>query len=89
MFGNWFTFTLDATMLGLETQRVIGLRMMKVAAGGPDAQTEMARMVNEKTAALAEAATTLAFGGSAGTVVRRYRTHVRANERRLSRTRSK
>lgn len=89
MFGNWFTFTLDATMLGLETQRVIGLRMMKVAAGGPGAQAEMARMVNEKTAALAEAATTLAFGGSAEAVVRRYRTHVRANERRLSRTRSK
>jgi hypothetical protein len=46
-------------------------------------------MVNEKTTALAEAATTLAFGGSAETVVRRYRTHVRANERRLSRTPSK
>ncbi|MDB5598616.1 MAG: hypothetical protein JWN71_660, partial [Xanthobacteraceae bacterium] len=25
-------------MLGLETHRVIGLRMMNVAAGGPDAQ---------------------------------------------------
>jgi hypothetical protein len=89
MFGNWFSFTLDATMLGLETQRVIGLRMMKVAAGGPDAHAEMARMVNEKTAALAEAASTLASGGSAETVLRRYRTHVRANERRLTRAKSK
>ena len=88
MFGNWFTLTLDATMLGLETQRVIGLRMMKVAAGGPDAQAELTRMVNEKTAALAEATATLASGGSAETVLRRYRTHVRANERRLSRTKS-
>jgi hypothetical protein len=39
----------------------------------------------EKTTALAEAATTLATGGSPRTVVRRYRTHVKANERRLSR----
>ena len=41
-------------------------------------------MVMEKSAALAEAATTLATGGSPQTVVRRYRTHVKANERRLS-----
>ena len=46
------------------------------------------KMVMEKTAALAEAATTLATGGSPRTVVRRYRTHVKANERRLSRVKS-
>jgi len=34
------------------------------------------RMVSEKTTALAEATMTLARGGSPGTVIRRYRTHV-------------
>ena len=75
--------TSDAVMLGLETQRVIGLRLMKLSRGGRAAEAEALRMVSEKTSALAEAGTTLARGGSAGTVIRRYRTHVRANKRRL------
>jgi hypothetical protein len=73
--------THDAAMLGLEAQRVIGLRLIK--GGGPTAQAEAWRMVSEKTAALAEAGLTLARGGSAGSVIRRYRTHVRSNKRRL------
>jgi len=85
MFKSWFGLTLDAVLLGFETQRVIGLRLAKIAAGGPAAQVEAHRMVMEKTTALAEAATMLATGGSPRTVVRRYRTHVKANERRLSR----
>jgi hypothetical protein len=88
MFKTWFGLTRDAVLLGFETQRVIGLRLAKIAAGGPAAQVEAKRMVMEKTAALAEAATTLATGGSPRTVVRRYRTHVKANERRLSRVKS-
>jgi hypothetical protein len=40
-------------------------------------------MVTEKANALAEAGMTLARGGSAEKVIRRYRTHVRANKRRL------
>jgi hypothetical protein len=44
-------------------------------------------MVTEKVAAFAEAATTLATGGSTRKVIRRYRHHVQANERRLSRRR--
>ena len=39
-------------------------------------------MVTEKSAAAAEAFGTLAFGGSLQKVMRRYRTHVRANKRR-------
>ena len=85
MFKSWFGLTLDAVLLDFETQRVIGLRLAKIAPGGPAAQVEAHRMVMEKTTALAEAATTLATGGSPRTVVRRYRTHVKANERRLSR----
>ena len=89
MFKTWIGLTWDAALLGLETQRVMSLRLIKIAAGGPAAQAEARRMVTEKTAALAEAAATFAAGGSAHTVVRRYRTHVKANERRLSRSRPK
>ena len=88
MFKSWCGLTLDAVLLGFETQRVIGLRLAKIAAGGPAAQVEAHRMVTEETTALAEAATTLATGGSPRTVVRRYRKHVKANERRLSRVKS-
>lgn len=85
MFRTWFGLSWDAAQLHFESQQVIGLRLMKLAAGGPGAQAEAHRMVNEKTAAIVEAAITLATGGSATKVVRRYRTHVRANQRRLSR----
>jgi hypothetical protein len=83
MSRNWMRLTHDAVMLGLEAQRVIGLRLIKLSGGGPAAQAEALRMVSEKTAALAEAGLTLARGGSAGRVMRRYRTHVRSNKRRL------
>jgi hypothetical protein len=83
MFKNWMRFTQDAVLLGLDTQRVIGLRLMKLSRGGHAAELEALRMVTEKNTALAEAAMTLARGGSAQTVMRRYRTHVRSNKRRL------
>jgi hypothetical protein len=89
MFKTWFGLARDAVLLGFETQRVIGLRLAKMAEGGPAAQVEAQRMVMEKSAALAEAATTLATGGSPQTVVRHYRRRVKANERRLSRVKSK
>jgi hypothetical protein len=86
MFKNWMRVTNDAVMLGLEAQRVIGLRLMKLSRGGSVAEAEVWRMITEKTSALAEAGMTLARGGSAQTVIRRYRTHVRANKRRLSKS---
>ena len=84
LFTNWMKITGDAAMLGIETQQVMHLRMMKLFAGGPQAQSEALRMVTEKTTALAEATMTLARGGSAQRVIRRYRTHVKSNQRRLS-----
>jgi hypothetical protein len=84
MFRNWIQLTFDAALLGVEAQRVIGLRLIRLSAGGPAAQAEASRMVSEKTAALAEAGMTFARGGSAQTVIRRYRSHVRSNKRRLS-----
>ena len=83
MSRNWMRFTHDAVMLGLEAKRVIGLRLIKLSSGGPAAQAEAFRMVSEKSAALTEAGLTLARGGSAGSVIRRYRTRVRSNKRRL------
>jgi hypothetical protein len=83
MFRNWMRLTNDAVLLGFETQHVIGLRLVKLSRGGPAAESEALRMVTEKTTALAEAGMTLARGGSTGKVIRRYRTRVRANKRRL------
>ena len=84
MFKSWMRLTRDAALLGVETQRVMALRLIKLSRGGRAAEAEAMRMVAEKTNALAEAGLTLARGGSASTVLRRYRTHVRANKRRLS-----
>src|SRR5688572_25592672 len=86
MFRNWMQLTHDAVMLSLESQRVMGLRLMKLSRGGRAAQAEALRMFSEKTTALTEAGRTLARGGSAGTVIRRYRSHVRSNKRRLSKS---
>jgi hypothetical protein len=86
MFRNWMQLTHDAVLLGLESQRVMGLRLMKLSRGGQPAHAKALRMISEKATALAEAGTTLARGGSAGSVIRRYRSHVRSNKRRLSRS---
>jgi hypothetical protein len=86
LFTNWMKIAGDAAMLGIETQQVMHLRMMKLFAGGPKAQSEALRMVTEKTTALTEATMTLARGGSAQRVIRRYRTHVKSNQRRLSKS---
>jgi hypothetical protein len=85
MFKTWMDFVFDAARLMQETQEVIGLRMMKLASGGSAGQAEAERMVTEKNVAAVEALGTLAFGGSLHKVMRRYRSHVRANKRRLIR----
>ena len=77
---NWF----DVTLLAMESQAVINLRIMRLAAGGPTAQAEAFQMVTEKVSAAVEAAGTLMTGGSAATVVSRYREHVGANATRLA-----
>jgi hypothetical protein len=84
-FASWWDLTTSIAMAGLEAQRVVGLRLQKLAAGGAQAQTEAQLMFTEKIAAGAEAVATLASGGSASSVVRRYRTIIRANEKRLNR----
>jgi hypothetical protein len=80
----WWKLSSDIAAANLEAQRVIALRLMKMAKGGPAAHKEANRMVSEKMVASVEAATTLATGGSLEKILRRYRTIVRANEKRLS-----
>lgn len=73
-----------AFLLAIEAQRVIELRLVRIAWGGAEAQAEMMSMVGEKVVAAMEAANTLLAGGTHGQVVARYRELVAANARRLS-----
>ncbi|KMO31864.1 signal peptide protein [Methylobacterium variabile] len=84
MYDSWLRLGLDTVRLGLEAQTVVALRLAKLSLGGTAAQVEAQRMVTEKMVAAAEAAMTLATGGTAERVVRDYRRKVRANARRLS-----
>ncbi len=84
MFGSWFRLGMDATMLAVESQQVIGLRLMKLSAGGAGGQAEAQRMITEKVLAAGEAALMVASGASTAKVIAGYRRKVRANARRLS-----
>lgn len=75
---------LDLALLGVESQQVIWLRLMKLALGGPEAQTEATRMISEKSVAAIRASNMLLLGGTADNVVKQYRRVVRSNRRRLS-----
>jgi len=81
----WLTAAAEITCLAFEAQQVIALRTMKIAAGRTAARTEVVRMITEKASAGAEAVAVLTMGGSGQKVIRRYRTHVRSNRRRLTR----
>jgi hypothetical protein len=81
---TWLSLMMESASLVLEAQHVIALRAARLAAGGAAAQTEAARMMSEKVTACVEASTMLALGRSPQMVVRRYRTRVRANARRLT-----
>jgi hypothetical protein len=71
-------------MLAIEAQRVIELRLVRLAWGGREGRAEMQSMMTEKVHAAGEAMTTLMFGGSPETVIARYREHVAFNAKRLS-----
>jgi hypothetical protein len=74
--------TIDTTLLGLEAQSVISLRLAQIAMGqGTPAETHL--MMTEKMLAFMDAATTVATGGSAHTIVEDYRKRVQANAQRL------
>jgi len=72
-----------AFMLALEAQKVMELRLVRIAWGGADARSEMMSMVGEKVVAAMEAANTVMAGGSHDQVLARYRELVADNTRRL------
>jgi hypothetical protein len=91
-FGNWATMAMQSTMLAIESQQVIALRLAKMAAGEADSQREAELMVSEKVQAMVDSGHMMfkaALGGQpdmgAGKVIEHYRTTVRANRKRLSR----
>jgi hypothetical protein len=81
MFGPFFS----TVLLALESGNVIGLRMMKIMSGGSGSQDEANLMVTEKVQAMLEANASLLAGATASSVVDRFREHVAANAKRLSR----
>ena len=84
MLTHWWKLSIDVAAAGMEAQHVMALRLAKLAKGGPAAEREAHKMVTEKIAAHTEAALALAAGGSPASIVRRYRSIVRANNRRLA-----
>ena len=65
-------------MLAAESQRVIWLRSMKLAAGGAKAEREARLMMTEKMAAGSQEWLRLFMGASADSVVKGYRRRVKA-----------
>ncbi len=86
----WAGMAFQSTMLAIEAQQVIAMRLTKMALGGPDVQKEAELMVSEKLETMAEGSRMMmmaALGGQsdmgADKVVQLYRRKVRANKRRL------
>jgi len=81
----------QSTMLAIEAQQVIAMRLTKMALGGPGVQKEAALMVSEKLETMAHGSRLMMRGAldgksdmNADKVVALYRRKVTANKRRLS-----
>ncbi len=93
LWNSWLALSAQAALLGWDAQRVIALRLVRLAAGGARGRAEARRMIAEKLAAAAEAQAAVAANAIAGgsghragrKVLRIYGKRVRANRRRLSR----
>lgn len=92
LWNSWIALSLDATRMAIDAHGVIGMRLIKVAEGGPQAETEMHRMVAEKSSAFVEAQIAMAVAVATGEthkapakVLRAYSRRVHANHRRLIR----
>lgn len=89
----WIRIGMDAWLLSYEAAHVVGLRMLKLAAGGAAAKSEMQRMFTEKLVA-SSMLQSLALVGALGVTtpavaaasLRHCRRLVRANRRRLRRS---
>ena len=86
---EWSRLILDTSRLWADASMVLGLRFLRIMAGGPAARREIKLMVSEKTAAAFELADELIGGEvkSPATAARKaltvYGARVRANRRRL------
>jgi hypothetical protein len=91
IFEFWKSW-MDAAEFGLDTQGVIGMRLIKIASGGPAGAAEGVAMVTEKfiTVAAAQSAGIIALASGKGIeaaaqlALAPVRRRVRANHRRLS-----
>lgn len=90
-YQGWASAGMDAWALGIEASAVIGLRVAKLAMGGPAAGGEAYLMLSEKMLAAIELQTALATGQLGTTplvgtrkVLKHYRRKVKANRKRLS-----
>ncbi|HZC57799.1 MAG TPA: hypothetical protein VE396_17405 [Xanthobacteraceae bacterium] len=91
LWNAWLALSSETARLGFEAQRVMALRLMRLAGGGAKADAESRRMVAEKVEAFAEAhaAATAVFAGggshhsAAEKVLGVYKKRVRRNGRRL------
>ena len=92
MFNAWIASGLQTAELALEAQRVVDLRLRRLAGGGAAGIAEAHLMVTDKMAAVTEAQLAAVMtiltgnGHNAGKkMLHVYRRRVRANRRRLSR----
>jgi hypothetical protein len=89
----WLALSRDASRLAADAGVVVGLRLRRLAGGGPTAQREAQRMVTEKATALVEAQLEVVRSVLAGQPAHApqralavYRKGVSANRRRLARS---
>ena len=80
MLNSWF----DTSTLFIQSQRVISLRLGKMAWGGRGAQDEAFRMVAEKIEASRNSMLMLMAGGSGSMVLAHYNELVADNIERLT-----
>jgi len=90
---SWLSLSFKAAQLGLESQTVIGLRLMRLGFGGPAAVAEAERMVTEKAWTALEAQAEFAKHAlmgrpdkAAAHTLSLYRRRVCANRRRLTKS---
>lgn len=89
-YTAWTRASIDAWTLGYEASTVVGLRIARLALGGPAADREAHLMMTEKIGAAVELQTALLTGALGATALsgtqatlKHYRRKVRANRRRL------
>ena len=87
-FGEERRMFHSLTMLAIDANRVIGLRVIKLMLGGRGARREAELMVSEKIDAALKASASLMAGASGNEIVRQYRRRVAANAKRLGRLNS-